>query len=60
MAGVNQRSRYPPSSGHRKAVSDKFISPATACIQSAAADPVIGHTAAGLPAKGSPVKASTW
>jgi hypothetical protein len=60
--GVNQRNRQRPASpaGRRKAVSDRFISAATACIQAGSASASSRHTAAGLPANGSAVKASTW
>src|SRR3954469_9055872 len=43
----------------RNAVSDRFISRATACIQSSTGYASSTHTAAGLPAKGRSVKAST-
>src|SRR4051794_36186678 len=58
--GENHRKFQSPSSRRtRNAVSDRFISRATACIQSSAGYASSTHTAAGLPAKGRSVKAST-
>ena len=56
--GVNQRSPYPAARGSTKAVSDRFISPATDCIHRASAGPSSRHTAAGLPANTLSAKAS--
>src|SRR5512134_1050373 len=60
MAGVNQRSSNASPRGTRKAVSARFISAATDCIQSAGAGAGRRHTAAGLPANARAVNASTW
>ena len=62
-AGVNQRSPHSasgPGSGRVNAVSDRFISSATCCIQASSGQPGPSRTqtAAGLPAKGRSVKAS--
>ena len=58
--GVNQRSRQRPGSkGIAKAVSDRFSSAATDCIQDEVASGPGRHTAAGLPRKASRVNAST-
>jgi hypothetical protein len=46
--------------GLEKAVSDRFISCASACIQPVQAGPASKQTAAGLPPNTVPVKASTW
>jgi len=52
------------SSVSRKAVSDRFISPAMSCLMLSdirgRSDDLRRHTAAGLPPKGLFVKASTW
>src|SRR5215207_2527487 len=61
--GVNHRSPNrpaPPSSSWRNAVSDRFISAATACIQGGSTGSSRRHTAAGLPVKAPDAKASTW
>jgi hypothetical protein len=54
----------PPAAGlarrRRKAVSDRCISAATDCIQAGSASASSRQTAAGLPANGLAVKASTW
>jgi hypothetical protein len=55
---VNQRNPKPSGCASRKAVSDRFISPATACIHAASAGPSSSITAAGLPPKTVSVKAS--
>ena len=52
-------SPLPSGARCKKAVSDRFISAATACIHSAAAGEPSTHTAAGLPLNASAVKAST-
>src|SRR5690606_13617783 len=57
--GANHRRPKPSSCRVTKAVSARFISAATACIQSAGASDSIRHTAAGLPPKGWFVNAST-
>src|SRR5436305_1381080 len=58
--GVNQRrSQSPSGRAVMNAVSDRFISRATACIQASSGTASRTHTAAGLPAKGRSVKAST-
>src|ERR1022692_4861281 len=59
MAGVNQRRLYPPSCGTRNAVSERFISRATSRIQRSSGGLERMHTAAGFPANGWLVKAST-
>jgi hypothetical protein len=59
MVGVNQRSEYPSSMGQTNAVSARFISLATFFIQASSAGFSSKQTAAGLPAKGSFVNAST-
>jgi hypothetical protein len=59
-AGVNQRRPKPSDTGTGKAVSARFISRATACIQAGSAAARSRHTPAGFPLKGSAVKASTW
>ena len=51
---------YPSSRRETKAVSERFISAATSCIHVASRSPSRRHTAAGFPANGLPVKASTW
>jgi hypothetical protein len=56
---VDQRSEKLSFCGTRKAVSDRFISAATDCIQFSDAGSVSRQTAAGLPAKARSVKAST-
>src|SRR5208282_4811601 len=43
-----------------KAVSERFISAATCCIQGSGAGASSRQTAAGLPAKGRSVNESTW
>src|ERR1700716_4341699 len=62
--GVNQRSSKCPGSlattGRTNAVSDRFISAATACIHAGSAGFSSRHTAAGLPVKGPDANASTW
>ena len=45
---------------HEERVSERFISEATLCIQLSSRDSGRMQTAAGLPAKGRSVKASTW
>src|SRR5579875_929785 len=55
VLGVNQRSRYSPSSGTKKAVSDRLFSAAIACIRASGSQASSGHTAAGLPLNASPV-----
>src|SRR5947209_124170 len=58
--GENQRSSQSPSPRRtRNAVSERFISRATFCIQASSGKASSTHTAAGLPAKGRSVKAST-
>src|SRR5436305_1488860 len=58
--GVNQRrSQSPSGRAVMNAVSDRFISRATACIQASSGTASRTHTAAGLPAKGRSVNAST-
>src|SRR5436305_12750589 len=58
--GENQRRSQSPSSRRtRNAVSERFISRATFCIQASSGKASRTHTAAGLPAKGRSVKAST-
>jgi hypothetical protein len=56
----NRTGRPASADGCRKAVSDRFISAATRCIQAGSAPASSRQTAAGLPANGSSVKASTW
>jgi hypothetical protein len=56
---VSQRKRQASPSGYRNAVSDKFISRATARIQSSSAGTSSTQTAAGFPANGRSLKAST-
>src|SRR5437764_1301816 len=62
--GVNQRSSKCPGSsattGRTNAVSERFISAATACIHAGSAGASRRHTAAGLPVKGPDANASTW
>jgi hypothetical protein len=60
--GVNQRSGSSPGPSRvsTKAVSERFISAATACIQWSSTSRSSRQTAAGLPANGRSVKASTW
>src|SRR5437660_5176142 len=62
--GVNQPSSKCPGSlattGRTNAVSDRFISAATACIHAGSAGFSSRHTAAGLPVKGPDANASTW
>src|SRR4051812_34841444 len=58
--GENQRRSQSPSSRRtRNAVSERFISRATACIHSPSGYASSTHTAAGLPANAVSVKAST-
>ena len=59
IVGVNQRSEYPSSMGQTNAVSARFISLATFFIHASFAGFSSKQTAAGLPAKGSFVNAST-
>ena len=56
--GVNQRSPYPSPLGQVNAVSERFISAAICCIQSAGGSTSGRQTAAGLPVNGSSAKAS--
>ena len=60
--GVNQRngSWSAASSTTTKAVSERFISAATASIHASSRGASSTHTAAGLPRNGCSVKASTW
>src|SRR5262249_46444887 len=58
--GVNQRRSKWPCCLTRKAVSDRFISLATAWSHSSFFHDDSRQTAAGFPAKGRSVKASTW
>ena len=57
--GVNQRSRHPSPSFRRKAVSERFISAATDCSHASARSSGRMQTAAGFPANGRSVNAST-
>src|ERR1043166_7380985 len=59
MLGVNQRRPNSSPQRTRKAVSARFISRATNCIQSSLRGASRMQTAAGLPAKARSVKAST-
>src|SRR6266540_299356 len=59
MAGVNQRRSKPSSCLTRNAVSERFISRATLCIQPTSRATGKRQTAAGLPANGVSVNAST-
>src|SRR4030095_16716265 len=58
-AGVNQRSAKPSSRFTRNAVSERIISRAPLCIQLSSRGAGRRQTAAGLPAKGVSVNAST-
>src|SRR5262249_14889579 len=58
--GVNQRRSKWPGCWTRNAVSDRFISRATAWSHWSSLQDGSRQTAAGLPAKGRSVKASTW
>ena len=57
--GVNHRSPKPSPLGQANAVSDRFISAATCCIQSGGGSDSSRQTAAGLPPNGSRVNEST-
>ena len=60
VVGVKNRMVNPVPRGRMNAVSDKFISAAMFCIRSAVIRSSTSITPAGLPLKGSAVKASTW
>jgi hypothetical protein len=59
VAGVNHRRSNSSPRGTRNAVSERFISAATFCIQPSSRAAGSTHTAAGFPENGSLVKAST-
>src|ERR1700733_1338118 len=60
VAGVNQRTRYSPSSGTRNAVSARLFSQAIACRTASAKQLSSGMTAAGFPVNTRLAKASAW
>ena len=57
--GVNQRKLNASPCAWKNAVSERLFSAAMSCMSASGMSPSSGHTAAGLPAKGRFVKAST-
>ena len=58
--GVNQRRLNASPCGWKNAVSDRLFSAAMSCISASGIGASSGQTAAGLPANGRSVNASTW